>query len=95
MVAVIIISLLAGFGTGIVYSEAKHSRRKRARYDRRNEIIEKKWALLDRLIRWDIDHPILMLNTPKKGGMIFKGNSDKMTEEEYQIARRKGGRRTA
>lgn len=95
MIAVIFISLLAGFGCGFVCSEVKHDRRKKARYNRRNEIIEKKWALLDRLIRWDIDHPILMLNTPKKGGVIFKGNSDKMTEEEYQRALRKGGRRTA
>lgn len=91
MVAVIFISLLAGFGTGVIYSEVKQNNRRKARYNRRNKIIEKKWELLDRLIRWDIDHPILMLNTPKKGRTIFKGNSNKMTEDEYQIALRKGG----
>lgn len=90
MLIIICISILTGFIGGAICNEIKHYNKQRARRDRRNKIIEYKNMVVNMLMGWDMNHPILMLNAPKKGVTIFKGNSDKMTEEEYREALKKG-----
>lgn len=88
MFEAVLASLIIGFGLGVLYSETKSNAKKRARYVRRNKIIEEKNRITNQMTQWDTDHPIKLLSKPKKGKVIFKHNHDQMTDAEFKKALR-------
>lgn len=91
----VIMSLMIGFASGVLYKEIRHELKKRARKNRRDRIIAAKWEVLDEITRWELAHPVLLLSSVKKGGITYKHNADKMTEQQFQNCRkikRSGGR---
>lgn len=83
------------FTLGVIIANAHTRAKQRRKRERRQRIIHFQRTVTDEICRWDVEHPQLLLTAPKTGRVIFKGDADKMSIEEFSQALIAGLKTTA
>lgn len=84
-----------GFALGVIIANMHTRAKRRKKRERRQQIIRFHRTVTDEICRWEFEHPRLLLTAPKTGRIIYKGNANKMSIEEFNQKLLEGFKATA